>query len=237
MRRTLSLVAAVAALGILAAAPANAGVTGPAPRYLAFEAVYEIPANGAILVTETIDVEFIGQRHGIFRDLDVKVRIKDDPDHLRVYVVAFESVTRNGEPEPVELIRSGSQEERLQAKIGSADTLLDGRHRYELKYQLHFALDTYPDHEEFFWDVTGHGWEAPFEQVRAVVRSPEAEITRVVCFAEAEGSSEPHRNCLKSDHDFSEAVFEDDFLGDFEEMTIAVAFPPREHRCRRAHPR
>ncbi|HLG00577.1 MAG TPA: DUF2207 domain-containing protein, partial [Acidimicrobiia bacterium] len=214
---------ALATGAFLAAFAAPGHAAGPTPTYVGFEAVYEIAPDSTIRVTERINVDFVGQRHGIFRDLDVKVPIEGDPDHYRVYSVAGVSVTRNGVDEPFEKIVSGTQDERVQYKIGDADTFISGPQEYVIRYRLTGALDSYPDHAEFYWDVTGHGWESSFETVTAVVIPP-AEISRVACFAEAEGTR-PHVGCLTAQNNGNDARFADDFLGSYEEMTIVVGFP------------
>ena len=59
-----------------------------------FASEVNIQADGSLLVTENIDVNFQGltDRHGIFREIPVRYRWDPDPKFVRVYQVDVQSV-------------------------------------------------------------------------------------------------------------------------------------------------
>ena len=141
-----------------------------AERILDFHSSIRIARDGALTVTERIEVQAEGSqiRRGILRDfptgysgaLGAKARVP-----FRVI-----GVTRDGRSEhyAVERLANG---ERI--RIGSADVMLSpGRHVYEITYRTSRQLGFFSDHDELYWNVNGNGWTFPFDRLSAEVRLP-----------------------------------------------------------------
>jgi len=141
-----------------------------AERILDFHSSIRIDRDGALTVTERIEVQAEGSqiRRGILRDfptgysgaLGAKARVP-----FRVI-----GVTRDGRSEhyAVERLANG---ERI--RIGSADVMLSpGRHVYEITYRTSRQLGFFSDHDELYWNVNGNGWTFPFDRLSAEVRLP-----------------------------------------------------------------
>src|SRR5690606_22225051 len=59
--------------------------------------------------------------------------------------------------------------------FGSADVFLDsGEHTYVFRYQTTRQLGFFDDHDELYWNVTGHGWDFVIDTASAAVRLPAA---------------------------------------------------------------
>ena len=161
MRRLVTLVFLAALLG----------AAGAQERIASFHSDVTIGADGALTVTETIEVEAQGQsiRRGILRDFPTDYR---DRAGNRVKVpFEVEQVTRNGvnEVSSIETLSNG-----VRVRIGSADVLLPhGRHRYEIRYRTARQLGFFDGHDELYWNVTGNGWTFAIDRASARVRLPQ----------------------------------------------------------------
>jgi hypothetical protein len=197
MRRTalrvLALLAALAILFIpvLAAMTPSSSSTAPDPVTItSYDAHYSVDREGTLTATETIVGDFPYGRHGIFRYWD----LQDAGDkHVRLLPKNF-TVTRDGSPEPYELLWEQGRRFRV-AKIGSGSVLLPlGKHTYVLKYTIKGAL-AHGSVESgttaswgasgsttslFNWQVVAGGWAMSMHKVNVRVDLP-AKVTDAQC--------------------------------------------------------
>lgn len=166
LARLLAPLGALVALALAGAAPA-------AETIRSFEVVVEVLPDGAIEVTETIRVSVEGReiRRGIIREFPVAHREADG----RVSLTTFEvlEVRRNGAPEPYSRSEAGS-EARL--RIGRAEVFLPAPSEqvYAIRYRSEGQLRAYADHDELYWNVTGHDWTFPILAASVEIRLPGA---------------------------------------------------------------
>lgn len=215
---------AVALAGLLAlavlvtgAGSARAQDTGWVIR--AFDAVYEVADDGTVEVVETIAVDF-GQleKHGIYRTIPVAYDYS--PTQVRIIEIEDVRVTASdGTPDDVEVSQDGSA---LVLRIGDPDVTVSGAHEYRISYQLRGALNTFEDHVELYWNVTGTGWAVPIQRASATVVAPR--ITELTCFAGYEGSTELCEEAATS-ADGREGHAVGRALGPGEGLTIVAGFP------------
>ena len=136
-------------------------------RILDFTSDIVIRQTGWIEVTETITVKAEGQqiRRGLYRDFPT--RYKD------AYGNNVEMDYR-----PLSLLRNDAAEdfhsERLRDGVrtyfGSADRMLaPGVHTYTFRYEANRMLGYFAEHDEFYWNVTGHDWYFPIDNAAATV--------------------------------------------------------------------
>jgi hypothetical protein len=215
------------AVARLAAALMVAGLiigwaSGPAlaqaERISAYDVDIVIEPEGSLLVVERIAYDFGGlERHGIFRDIPVRLHYDDTYDRIyRVDVLSVEGSP--GTPDRYEVLDQGTL---LRIKIGDPDRTITGSHGYTLTYRVEGALNHFADHDELFWNPLGHEWPVPMGAVSAQVSLPAA-IDRVACFVGPRGSTLP---CEDSAVDGSTATFGHASLGPYEGLTVVVGFP------------
>ena len=145
-----------------------------------------VQTNGALAVTETIDVEAQGDqiKHGVYRDFPqlyrgtLGVRIKTG--------FTVQSVTRDGQPEAYHL---AGRANGVRVYIGLEDSMVSrGLHRYELVYTTDRQLGFFADHDELYWNVTGNGWAFVIDDVTATVVLPAgATVQTVTAYTGAQG--------------------------------------------------
>jgi hypothetical protein len=161
---------AAGALAALLALTGASGAAGAQERITAFHSEIRIEADGALAVTETIEVEAAGQsiKRGILRDFPTDYR---DRAGNRVRVpFEVDAVLRDGTPErwATEQLSNG-----VRVRIGRADVMLPpGRHTYEIRYRTARQLGFFDRHDELYWNVTGNGWTFAIDQATARVTLP-----------------------------------------------------------------
>ncbi len=109
--------------------PSLGGVERDTATITSYVADSTVAKDGRITVTETLRVNFPDYKHGIFRFFDVQ-----DPGDSHVRLVPHHiAVSRDGRAEPFEVLAESKGRYR-NVKIGSADTVDDGRAR--LRHQV-----------------------------------------------------------------------------------------------------
>lgn len=207
----------VALLLLLAAGPALAR-----EDIRQFDVLFEVQANTAVTITETIVVNAEGNaiRRGIFRDIPTLLTTPDS----RTIRLPFEvvSVARDGQAEPyeVENIEGGKR-----IRIGSGDVLLrPGIHEYKIVYRMDRAARMFADHDEFYWNATGNYWQFPILAASARVTLPGgAQITELNVYTGGQGATGADARFEQlSDHQARFTMTRP--LQPYEGMTISVAF-------------
>ncbi|MFZ5979504.1 MAG: DUF2207 domain-containing protein [Candidatus Zixiibacteriota bacterium] len=131
-----------------------------------YHADIEIHENSDISVTETIEVEFSRERHGIYRDIPYKY--KDEFGSVLTTPLDVISVTDyQGGGHPYKVTRQGGF---VNIRIGDPDRYVDGRQVYTISYRVSNILMFFEDHDELYWNVTGNEWKAPIRHAEATIK-------------------------------------------------------------------
>ncbi|NOX68023.1 MAG: DUF2207 domain-containing protein [Gammaproteobacteria bacterium] len=136
-------------------------------RILAFNSDIVVSQDGWIEVTETITVRSAGQqiRRGIYRDFPTRYRDAYGNDVEVIY-------------QPLSLLRNDAREDFRSEKVGNgvrtyfgnANRMLEnGVHTYTFRYAANRMLGFFDEHDELYWNVTGHDWYFPIERASATV--------------------------------------------------------------------
>jgi uncharacterized membrane protein YgcG len=163
LRRLTNSLVALAACCLATAAQAD-------ERILSYHSDIAIASDASMMVEETIRVRAEGNeiRRGIFRDFPTDYRDR----YGNRFIVDFEvvMVTRNDEPEPwhAERLSNG-----VRVYVGSADARVPvGIHTYRIHYRTNRQIGFFEDHDELYWNATGHGWGFPIDAASATVVLP-----------------------------------------------------------------
>lgn len=134
----------------------------------------------------------------------------------------LESVTRNGQPEPLYSEERGWDYFVLST---GTDDYLTGRQVYEISYSLQDVVKDFSTHQELYWDTNGTGWSQAFRNVTARLHLegdlPSALDGQMSCY---EGVSGSITKCShKSEGD--QIIFQSNgSLGPNENLTLAAGF-------------
>lgn len=137
---------------------------------LEFDSTIHVQENGSVRVTETIRVRAEGGeiKRGIYRDFPTEYEDRMGHDYRVEFSVL--AVQRNGRPEP-HFTRNRSNGRRLY--VGREDHFIDpGTHTYTIDYAVSRAVGFFEDHDELYWNVTGHDWSFPIQRVSTTVHLP-----------------------------------------------------------------
>ncbi|MDX9855264.1 MAG: DUF2207 domain-containing protein [Parcubacteria group bacterium] len=189
-----------------------------AEKINSFDLEFKINSDGSVEITEKILYDFDTlQRHGIFRDIPYKYKARGGNFELRISDV---SVTdENGRSYNFSKTSSGGN---VSIKIGDADRYVTGQKIYIISYKVRRALNYFDDHDEFYWNAIGNGWDIPIENISAKAILPEgSESAQNECFVGYYGSQE---RCVYETSQ-NEINFSSRDLSPNEGMTIVVGFP------------
>ncbi len=120
----------------------------------------EVYGNNTYLVEETITVNFLTERHGIYRyipyiyysNLGESERIKIT--EVEVYGEKYDTYKENG---------------KCIIQIGDPDDTVVGRKTYTLSYIVKNRDDGIDDFDEFYFNVLPHGWRTPIDEAYVTV--------------------------------------------------------------------
>jgi uncharacterized membrane protein YgcG len=226
VRRALAA-AVLAALWLISGlAHTSAGNDG-GWRIASYRAQIEIHADASMTVVERIDADFGSLRkHGIIRDIPIEYDYEGEGNRLYKLDVR-RVVDSDGTPWQYDVSRDGGV---ASIKVGDPDVEVSGRQLFEVEYTVEGALNSFPDHDELYWNVTGGDWDVPIDEASAVVSMPGGGITQVACFEGPLGSTDP---CNHVSDDDGAGFVATQHLGVGQELTIvtalrkgAVAEPP-----------
>ncbi len=132
---------------------------------------FTIDDDGDLHAVETLTVDFPGYgKHGIFRFFD-----EADQSATNARRVPHDiSVTRDGSPEPFEILDE-NQGRITNVRIGSADVTIDpGEHTYVIGYTIDGVLEegTTGQPTQFYWNLIPGGWLQAIDTANLTVNLP-----------------------------------------------------------------
>jgi uncharacterized membrane protein YgcG len=186
-----------------------------------FDVVYDLQPDGSVKVKETVQWQFPSgeQRHGIFRNIVVRMGVDNQPNAYRVYDLTDVAVSSpTGAPDQFRVSQNGASDE---VRIGSADKWTSGTQTYVLTYTLHHVLNPIADNDtvEFHYNVFGTNELTERDKVSVTVNAP-AGSTDVLCFQGPGGS---HTPCRAQTGD--PTTFGADNLASGDAMTVIAQYP------------
>ncbi len=162
--RSLFRRAAVPALLVIALA---ASVSARQLKIEKFSAEIFVQPDSTLDVTETIEANFIGVWHGLYRTIPVEYVTPQGFNYS--LFVKFEGATdAAGQPLKVESSRVGHY---LKWKI-YVDDATDAERTIHLHYLVRNGLKFFEDHDELYWNVTGDEWDVPVGDASAQILLP-----------------------------------------------------------------
>ncbi len=145
-----------------------------------YVADYVVDKDGDIHVTETLTLDGLFTRHGIFRFFD-----RSDPTAPGTRRTPYDvSVTLDGGDEPFEILK---EEHRrfTNLKIGDAAVTLGmGEHTYVIKYSMHDAIqpgEGVDGESQFYWQLVPTGWLQDIDKASLTVHLPVPSAAEVDC--------------------------------------------------------
>jgi uncharacterized membrane protein YgcG len=162
-RTLLARAAWVAVLACALAASASARQL----KIQKFSAEIFVQPDAALDVTETIEANFIGVWHGLYRSIPIEY-VTPQGFNYTLFVKLEGATDAAGRPLKVE---SSRERHYLKWKI-YIDDATDAVRTITLHYRVTNGLKFFEDHDELYWNVTGDEWDVPLENVSAQILLP-----------------------------------------------------------------
>ena len=134
-----------------------------------FSAEIFVQPDSTLDVTETIEANFIGVWHGLYRTIPVEY-VTPQGFNYSLFVKFDGATDAAGQPLKVESSRQGHY---LKWKI-YVDDATDVDRTIRLHYQVRNGLKFFEDHDELYWNVTGDEWDVPVGNASAQILLPRA---------------------------------------------------------------
>lgn len=113
--------------------------------------------NNSFDITETIDVYFNKQKHGIYRNIPTKNVITRLDGTTSTNRPKIRNVSVNDKYSTSWISTNGNSYKEL--KIGDANKTITGFKRYVIKYLYDIGKDPLEDKDELYFNIIGSGWE------------------------------------------------------------------------------
>lgn len=133
-----------------------------------FSAKIFVEQDASLNVTETIQANFIGEWHGLYRTIPV-VYVTPQGFDYSLYVNLLSATDASGRQLKVE---SSRERHYLKWKI-YVDNAIDAERTIVLNYRVKNGLKFFEDHDELYWNITGDEWDVPIQDAGAQIFLPE----------------------------------------------------------------
>lgn len=131
-----------------------------------------VKENQSYNIEEDIDVNFLEERHGIYRYVPFRGTLERDIDGKTVktdYKASINDVDINDEYD------ESTEDDNTIFKIGDADSTITGEHHYSIKYQYQLYNDDEENgFDEFYLNVIPNAWESAIDSSKITIEMPKA---------------------------------------------------------------
>jgi hypothetical protein len=208
---------------LLAVSTAEAQADRGAYTIRSFDTTLTVEATSDVIVEERIEVVFSEPRHGIYRT--IPVRYADPKGFGYSLGLRLLGVTDgNGRRQTTEVTNEGRY---VRIRIGDPDRTVEGPVVYVLRYRVRDALVSFAEHDEIYWNATGHEWHATIARASATVRLPGVPPATDLQAAGYTGAFGSRERAVAVSHPAPGVVHfaTTGPLGPLEGLTVAVGFP------------
>jgi len=183
-----------------------------------FSAEIFVQPDSALNVTETIEANFIGSWHGLYRSIPVEY-VTPQGFNYSLFVRFDGATDASGQPLKVE---SSRDRHYLKWKI-YVDDANDAVRTIVLHYRVTNGLKYFEDHDELYWNVTGDEWDVPIENASAqILLPPRVTGIRALVFTGANGSRAQNADVVTSDNSMNVSMMRP--LAFHEGLTVVVGW-------------
>ncbi len=184
-----------------------------------YEVEMQLQNDASVFVTETIEYNFDGEKHGIFRFIPVFFEVAGQ-DKKRFLDITLLSVKRDEQIEPYTQ-KDRDSEDNFYIKIGNPDATIKGKHTYEIQYLVTGSLRYFETFDEIYWNAIGDKWPVPISNIEIKLRSKDIPLRNESCYVGESGSTQ---FCDSIQKDNEKISFSQSQLAPYQGMTVAASF-------------
>ncbi|HVP52708.1 MAG TPA: DUF2207 domain-containing protein, partial [Terriglobales bacterium] len=134
-----------------------------------FQATIDVHQDGSALVAERITAVFTGSYQGIYRTIPIEYPGPHGANFALFLNVVGVKDADTGRALRYELHRQSNYRQIKIYVPGATDT----DKTIEIDYEVKNATRFFPDHDEFYWNVTGNDWPVPIDRASALLMFPQ----------------------------------------------------------------
>lgn len=137
----------------------NSGMALEAFEITAFDIVMDVQSDNSYEIKETINIEFLEQRHGIIRSIPLKT-YRGAPAGITDVKVSghkYSTVKESG---------------YLNIKIGDEKVNADKEEKYIISYTYAIGDDGLRDMDELYFNLIGTDWDCPISNITFTIKMP-----------------------------------------------------------------
>ena len=159
-----------------------------------FQDTISIAPDGTALVNEKITVDFVGEWHGIRRNIPVEYPGPDGTNYT-LFLNVISVTDENGNKLKYDSNKTGAYRNLKIYIPGAVDTTRVVNIIYSVRNGVRFfdsnGGNINDSYAEFYWNVTGNDWQVPIDHASAFVSLPDNAVgLRAQAFTGAYGSKE-----------------------------------------------
>ncbi len=133
--------------------------------------------NNSYDIKETIVAYFNKEKHGIIRNIPTRNTVTRTDGSTNTNRAKITNVNVNEKYS----LSTGVDEVKL--KIGDADTVLTGRHTYQISYTYNIGNDKLKDADEFYLNLIGNQWDTNINKLTFKITMPKDFDTNKIGFS------------------------------------------------------
>ena len=169
MKKMISLIPSLVLALVLLCTPINVFASPSEYVIDSYEILVVVNENNSFDITETIYVDFMVLKHGIFRSLPLRnevVRLDGTKSFNRAVISNIDVIGAR-----YTTYREGITEV---IKIGDPDITLTGKQNYFLQYTYDIGRDTGRDYDELYYNLVGNEWDTTISGLTFEVIMPKS---------------------------------------------------------------
>ncbi len=125
----------------------------------------KVNENNTFDITEKINVNFLEERHGIFRTIPLSNKVYSVKD-TNLNRAKVKNISVNSK------FKTSIEDKKLKIKIGDANKYLTGNHEYVIKYNYNIGKDSNKRYDEFYYNIIGNEWDASIKNYSFTITLP-----------------------------------------------------------------
>lgn len=125
--------------------------------------------DNVLHITETIDVYFYEERHGIYRTIPLKGNITRADGRNGKYQADISNITVS---EAYSRSDINGTSKNIKLQIGSSTSTIIGEHRYLISYDYSLGSDGVSKYDELYYNIIGAEWDTKISNVTFTIEMP-----------------------------------------------------------------
>lgn len=185
----------------------------------AYKVKIEVSEENIFNIREDIDVNFIAQRHGIYRKIPIKNRVTRIDGTVSQVIAKVWDVKSN----IVSTYHTEGNDKVI--KIGDPQVTVTGKQYYVLTYTYDLGKDVGKGYDEFYFNIIGNEWDTSISNVSFEIEMPKAFDANQIDFSVGAKGNTSHQGVYYEVEENRITGYYEGSLQSGEALTIRIELP------------